>query len=121
MSVRAGSPPALARVVLSNALGLAVGYLGLGLLVESLRRLYPSRGVLTLSFALDALPAQALSLCGLLEPLREAYLSGQVGEAGLRAIFASTALAVIFLLAATLGLLGAALRAFFRRRTALGE
>ncbi|MGO8970069.1 MAG: hypothetical protein ACLQDQ_10925 [Myxococcaceae bacterium] len=121
MRVAAGAPAPLARVVVSNALGLSVGYLGFGLLVESLRRLYPSRGVLTLSFALDALPAQALSLCGLLEPLREAYLAGRLTEAGLRAIFASTALAVIFLLAATLGVLGALLRAFFRRRAALRE
>ena len=108
--------PRLARVVVGNALALAAGYLAAGLVVESIRRLYPSRSILTLSFALDALPAQALSLCGLLEPLREAYLQGQLGEAGLRAIFAGTALAVIFLLAAVLGLLGAGVRALFRRR-----
>ena len=113
--------PRLARVVVSNALALAVAYLAIGLGVESLRRLYPSRGVLTLSFALDALPAQALSLCGLLGPLREAYLQGQLSEAGLRAIFGATALAVIFLLAALLGLSGALVRALIRRRAAFRE
>ncbi len=109
--MKQGKSARLAQLVVSNALALAAAYLAVGLLVESLRRLYPSRGVLTLSFALDALPAEALKLCGLLEPLREAYLQGQLGEVGLRAIFAGTALAVIFLLAAALGLLGAGLRA----------
>ncbi len=118
MRVVQPAPPRVARVVVSNALTLAVAYLGVGLVVESLRRLYPSRSVLTLSFALDALPAQALSLCGLLGPLREAYLQGQLGEVGLRAIFGATALAVIFLLAAALGLLGAGLRAVWKRRAA---
>ena len=104
-----------------NALTLAVGYLAVGVLVESLRRLYPSRGVLTLSFALDALPAQVLSLCGFLEPLRDAYLSGRLGEAGLRIIFALTALAVIFLLALVLGLFGAGVRAAIRCKKSFGE
>jgi hypothetical protein len=114
--VRPQTPaPRLAQLVVGNALTLAAGYLALGLLVESLRRLYPSRGVLTLSFALDALPAQALSLCGLLGPLREAYLAGTLSEAGLRAIFGLTALAVIFLLATSLGLALAGLRRVFRQ------
>jgi len=120
--VRDGTPaPRLAQLVVANALALAAGYLALGLLVESLRRLYPSRGVLTLSFALDALPAQALSLCGLLTPLRAAYLAGNLSEAGLRAIFGGTALLVIFLLAASLGLVVAALRRVFRRPPAFRE
>jgi len=113
--VRPQAPaPRLAQLVVANALALAAGYLALGLLVESARRLYPSRGVLTLSFALDALPAEALALCGLLGPLREAYLAGTLSEAGLRAIFGLTALVVIFLLAAGLGLVLAALRRAFR-------
>ena len=118
MRVVQPAPPRLARVVVANALALAVAYLGAGLVVETIRRVYPSRGVLTLSFALDALPAQALSLCGLLGPLREAYLQGQLGEVGLRAIFGATALAVIFLLAAVLGLVGAWVRALWTRRDA---
>ena len=117
----ARAPAPLTRLVATNALTLAAGYLGVGVLVEAVRRLYPSRGVLGLSFALDALPARALSLCGLLEPLREAYLAGRVSEAGLRAIFGGTALAVIFLLAALLGLLGALLRSFFRRGSSFRE
>jgi hypothetical protein len=111
---RLGAAP-LVRQVTASALTLATGYLGVGLLVEGARRLYPSRGVLTLSFALDALPARVLSFFGLLEPLREAYLSGRVSEAGLRVVFGAVALAVIFLLAAGLGLVVALLKAFFRR------
>jgi hypothetical protein len=111
----------LVRLVLGNALTLAAGYLAVGVLVESLRRVYPSRSVLTLSFALDALPAQVLAVCGFLEPLRDAYLQGHVSEAGLRAIFGGTALAVIFSLAALLGLLGAAVQAAIRCKGSFGE
>jgi hypothetical protein len=114
-------PQPLVRLVVANALTLAAGYLAVGLVVESIRRLYPSRGVLSLSFALDALPAQVLSLLGALSPLREAYLAGTLSEAGLRAIFGATALGVIFLLAAVLGVVGAGLRTVFRRPTSFGE
>jgi hypothetical protein len=114
-------PPPLLRVLAGHALLLSAGYLAVGLAVETLRRIYPSRTVLTLSFALDALPARVLGLVGLLEPLREAYLSGRLGEAELRAIFGATALAVIFLLATGLGLGTAALRAGFRRREPFRE
>lgn len=120
MSAEATARP-LARLVVGNALTLAVVYLGVGLLVETLRRLYPSRGILTLSFALDALPAQVLSLCGLLDPLRESYLAGRLSEAGLRGIFGATAVAIIFLLAAVLGLVGAAMRAAIRCKKSFGE
>jgi hypothetical protein len=120
VSVQAKGRP-LSRLVAANALTLAAGYLAVGLLVESIRRLYPSRAVLTLSFALDALPAQVLSFLGLLGPLREAYLAGRVSEAGLRAIFGGTALTVIFLLAALLGLVGALLRAAIRCKSTFGE
>jgi hypothetical protein len=114
-------PPPLLRVLVGHALLLATGYLAVGLVVEALRRLSPSRTVLLLSFALDALPARVLALFGLLEPLREAYLSGRLGEAQLRGIFGVTAVAVIFFLAAGLGLLTAALRVGFHRRAPFGE
>jgi hypothetical protein len=115
------APQPLLRVVVGNALALAAGYLAVGLLVETLRRIYPARSVLTLSFALDALPARVLSLFGLLEPLREAYISGQLGEAGLRAVFGLTALGVIFFLAAVLGGVAAVVRSFFRHPPPFGE
>jgi hypothetical protein len=120
MSAESPARP-IAQLVALNALTLAAGYLAVGVLVESLRRVYPSRNVLTLSFALDALPAQVLSLLGLLEPMREAYLSGRLNEAWLRAIFAGTALAVIFLLAIVLGLFGVGLRAAIRCKNPFGE
>jgi hypothetical protein len=111
----------LGRLVVGNALTLAVVYLGAGLLVETLRRFYPSRAILTLSFAMDALPAQVLNACGLLDPLRESYLAGRLSEAGLRGIFGGTAVAVIFLLAAALGMLGAGVRAAIRCKKSFGE
>ncbi len=120
MSAEVTSRPLL-KLVVGNALTLAACYLGVGVLVESIRRVYPSRNVLTLSFALDALPAQVLSVCGLLEPLREAYLQGKLSEAGLRAIFGGTALAVIFLLATVLGVFGALVRAAIRCKSSFGE
>jgi hypothetical protein len=115
------SPRPLLKWVVGNALTLAAAYLGVGVVVESIRRVYPSRNVLTLSFALDALPAQVLSACGLLEPLREAYLQGRLGEAGLRGIFGGTALAVIFLMALVLGLLAALVRTAIRCKKSFGE
>lgn len=121
MSASSSSSRPLVQLVAGNALTLAAGYLGVGVLVESLRRVYPSRSVLTLSFALDALPAQVLSACGFLEPLRDAYLQGRVSEAGLRAIFGGTALAVIFSLAALLGFIGAGVQAAIRCKRSFGE
>lgn len=121
MSDAAAARRPLVSLVVGNALTLAAGYLGLGVLVESLRRAYPSRSVLTLSFALDALPAQVLSFFGLLEPLREAYLQGQLGEVGLRGIFGATSLAVIFVLAALLGLIAGGVQAAIRCKKSFGE
>lgn len=118
MTADSPAPPPLLRLVVGNALALAAGYLALGLLVETVRRFYPARTVLTVSFALDALPARVLSILGLLEPLREAYLAGRLNEAGLRAVFGCTALAVIFLLATVLGLVTAWVRRFFHGRGA---
>jgi hypothetical protein len=62
-----------------------------------------------------------LTLLGWLEPLREAYLGGRLSEAGLRGAFAATALGVIFVLAAVLGLVTAAVRALFHRGTPFRE
>jgi len=114
VSVDGPEPPSLTRLVLGNALTLAAGYLALGLMVETLRRFYPARAVLTVSFALDALPARVLTLFGLLEPLRDAYLGGRLTEAGLRAVFGCTALGVIFLLALVLGAVTAGVRRCFQ-------
>lgn len=118
MTADSPAPPPLLRLVVGNALALAAGYLAVGLVVETLRRIYPARTVLTVSFALDALPARVLAILGLLEPLRDAYLGGRVNEAGLRAVFGCTALAVIFLLATVLGMVTAWVRRFFHRQRA---
>ena len=115
MTADSPAPPPLLRLVVGNALLLAAAYFAVGLLVETLRRFYPARSVLTVSFALDALPARVLSILGLLEPLRDAYLGGRLTEAGLRAVFGCTALAVIFLLATVLGLVTAWVRRLFHR------
>ncbi|XXF81540.1 hypothetical protein P2318_08700 [Myxococcaceae bacterium GXIMD 01537] len=100
----------------ANAFLLSVIYLAVGLLVEVGRRLYPSRLLLRLSLALDSLPARALEVTGLMEPLSQAYLSGRVSDAWGRAIFSVTTLVIIFVLALLVGLLMGGLRLWLERR-----
>lgn len=93
----------LLRMVLGNTYVLSALYLAVGLVTELLRRFHPSDPVERVSFALDALPARALQMVGLLHLVWDRYLDGQLDKVGLRVIFAFTTLVVIFLLALVLG------------------
>lgn len=100
----------------SNAFLLTIIYLMVGITVEVLRRVYPTRFIQRLSLSLDSLPARALELVGMMEPLRANYLNGQIPDYQVRLIFAGTTIAVIFLLAFAVGLLVGSLRSYVERR-----
>ena len=108
----------LMRIMSGNAFLLSILYLAVGVGVEAARRLWPSIFLQRLSLSLDSLPARALELVGLMQPLRNAYFSGHMPEYGLRLIFGATTVAIIFLLAVGVGLVMGTLRGFLLRRAA---
>ena len=94
----------------SNAFLLSVIYLLVGISVEAVRRVYPTRFIQRLSLSLDSLPARALELVGLMRPLREAYFAGELSEVMVRLAFGVTTLIIIFLLAVVVGVVMGTLR-----------
>lgn len=106
----------LLRIMWGNAFLLSLLYLVLGLGVEVALRLYPTRFLQRLSLSLDSLPARALEMAGAMEPLREAYLNGQITEFAVRAVFGVTTVLVIFMLALVVGSIMGGLRFFVARR-----
>jgi hypothetical protein len=86
-----------------NATLLSLVYLALGVVFELVRRLYPAPWVMRAVLVLDSLPARTLDLLGWMEPLRHAYVYGQISETSLRIIFSGTTIAVIFLMAVVVG------------------
>lgn len=106
----------LLRIMAGNAFVMSLLYLVLGVTVEVLRRVWPTRFILQLSKTLDLLPAGVLQRVGALEPLREAYFSGQLTEPWVRLVFASTTLLFIFSTAAAMALMLGLLRLVMGRR-----
>lgn len=106
------------RIMSGNAFLLSILYLLVGIGVELLRRYRPSLLILKLSLSLDSLPARALELLRLMEPLREAYFSGRISESALRLIFGATTVGIIFVLAVGVGLIMGTLRGFLLRQAA---
>ncbi len=99
-----------------NAFLLSVLYLLVGIGVEGARRLWPTHFLQRLSLSLDSLPARALELVGLMQPLRDAYFAGRVSESLLRLAFGATTIAIIFLLAVVVGVFMGTLRGVMLRR-----
>ena len=109
-------PLPLMRIMSGNAFLLSVLYLLVGIGVEGARRVYPTLFLQKLSLSLDSLPARALELTGLMQPLRDAYFAGQIRESGLRLIFGFTTIVIIFLLAVVVGVFMGSLRSLVLRR-----
>jgi hypothetical protein len=105
------------RVMSANAFLLSILYLLVGTLVEGLRRVWPVGFVRRLSLSLDSLPARALELAGVMQPLRDAYFSGRVSEFSVRLVFGFTTVLIIFLLAVVVGLFMGSLRGALMRWT----
>lgn len=112
---RGGYP--MLSIMAGNAFLLSIIYLSVGLVVEVLRRYFPSRLLMRLSLSLDSLPARALEVLGLMQPLSEAYLDHRITESGLRLVFGATTVVIIFLLALVVGLLMGGLRVWLERRS----
>jgi hypothetical protein len=93
----------LLRIMLGNAFLLSGLYLGLGLVVEVMRRWFPSERVDMISLTLDSLPGRVLMLLGVMPKLRELYLYHSLSNGTLRLIFALTTMGVIFALALVVG------------------
>jgi hypothetical protein len=109
-------PLPLMRIMGGNAFLLSVLYLLVGIGVEGARRVYPTLFLQRISLSLDSLPARALELVGLMQPLRDAYFSGLVSESVLRLVFGATTLVIIFLLAVVVGVFMGSLRSLALRR-----
>ena len=93
----------LMRAMIANSMLLSGLYLGLGALVELLRRVYPLRWTERVSLAMDALPARALEYAGLLRYLRQFYAQGRLSEFWLRFAFGVAAVMIIFALGFAVG------------------
>jgi len=111
----------LAQIMVGNASLLSVIYLATGVIIEALRRLHPTPWMERASLALDSLPARVLDLLHALSPLRELYLYGRISEIALRLIFGATAVAVIFAMAAALGVVMWIARWLWARQAARGQ
>ena len=109
-------PLPLMRIMGGNAFLLSVLYLLVGIVVEGARRVWPSIFLQRLSLSLDSLPARALELVGLMEPLREAYFAQQIRESVVRLVFGATTIVIIFLLAVVVGVFMGSLRSLMLRR-----
>lgn len=90
----------LLQVLFGNAVLLSAIYLVVGIAFEVLLKIYPAEWVETGTVVLDSLPARLLHLLGVLGPLSEAAAYNRVSGFWVRAIFAGTTIAIIFLLAA---------------------
>ena len=90
---------------MQNATLLSIVYLAVSLTVEAGRRFTSLRFAERASLALEAFPARALDMAGLLQPLRRALVEGEVNAFWVRVVFGVTSVLVIFGLAATVGVL----------------
>ena len=106
----------LLHALVGNALLLSAMYLALGLALEILLRFYPMHWAEEASAALDSLPARTLQLVGALAPLSRAFAYGQLSAFWVRIIFGATTVAVIFIVALSVGLVMLGLTAATRRR-----
>lgn len=93
----------LLSILLGNAFLLSGIYLGAGLAVELLRRIYPMEWIDVAAVVMDRLPARVLLLVGLLPKLRELYIEDQLPGYALRIIFGMTTVIVIYALAIVVG------------------
>ncbi len=91
------------RISLSNAALLSAVYLGVGSVLELLRRLFGFRWTDKALRALESFPMRMLDLIGLNEPLVRAYLTNEMAPWQLRLVLGLTTVAVIVLLALVVG------------------
>lgn len=105
--------------MLGNATLLSGVYLLAAVAVEAVRRYHTTRWSEKASLAIEALPARVLELCGLLAPLRRAYVYGDLPNWAVRVAFGATAVALIFAMALLVGAGMWSIRKWWESRTQL--
>ena len=91
------------RISMKNATVLSALYLVFAAAVELTRRLFAFRWAESLSKALEEFPARVLHLVGLFEPLRDAYLRGNVNELVVRLAYGVTVVVIVFAMGLIVG------------------
>lgn len=91
------------RVSLANASVLSGLYLLVAIGAEWVRRTWNPRWVERVSRSLEEFPARTLDLFGLFDPLRRAWVEGQISPLGVRFIYGLTTIVVIFALGLAVG------------------
>lgn len=91
------------RISAHNALLLSSLYLAIATVLEGIRRIFNPRWTEQACLAMEAFPARALDLVGLLSPIKHAYAWGNLTELHVRLMFGLATVVVIFLLALVVG------------------
>jgi hypothetical protein len=104
-----------ARLVGGNAFLLSLVYLGAGLIAELLRHVYPTRGVSHVLAVLEQTPGRALEMLGVMDRMREAYLSGSLTSFGIRWVYGCTMMLIILSTAAGMALIMASVHWLWTR------
>lgn len=99
------------RISLANATLLTGVYLAVAVVVNLVRRQWTPRWAELLAEHLEDFPARTLKLVGLFDPLRQAYLDGQVSHFAVRCAMGLTVAVVIYATALLVGCLMWAVRA----------
>ncbi len=91
------------RISVHNATLLSALYLGIATVLEGIRRVFNPRWAEKACLAMEAFPARAIDVVGLLDPIKHAYAWGNISELQVRLVFGVATVVVIFLLAVLVG------------------
>ena len=91
------------RISVQNATLLSALYLAIATALEGIRRVFNPRWAEKACLAMEAFPARAIDVVGLLDPIKHAYAWGNISELEVRLVFGVATVVVIFLLAVIVG------------------
>ena len=91
------------RISVHNATLLSALYLAIAAALEGIRRVFNPRWAEKACLAMEAFPARAIDIVGLLDPIKHAYAWGNISELEVRLVFGLAAVVVIFLVAVVVG------------------
>ena len=91
------------RISVHNATLLSAAYLAIATVLEAIRRLFNPRWAEKACLAMEAFPARAIDVVGLLDPIKHAYAWGNLSALEVRLLFGVATVIVIFLLAVMVG------------------
>ena len=91
------------RISVHNAALLSALYLGAATALEGIRRIWNPRWAENACLAMEAFPARALEVVGLLDLMKREYAWGNLTQMHVRLMFGVTTILVIFLLALVVG------------------